>query len=327
MSKKLKAIIETIVASFDCDNNKSVFYKEQLVGALNDSQPAKNKLVNALMDIIYRDFYCATKEKLKKNTTDDLFFQSLVNATKPEQTINHGWKNIELEATGSAYLQKQNRIINAEPGNYINEYDNKYANNSGYAGVVVNPSFNKKDAYFFYVTGKTPNSGNIPIIRFYFNIKPNGATTLIQSIKEHFNRFGVPFIFKCCAKPAYYNRTDTAVLYIDYNLFSIAIQLLQKVIGDVKVFLNKNVPLFTYKISNGFSFAENPQGNLSFGQSRSNVIAAGIVDAMLEGKNKNDFADFVLECFNRDGFNTNKPYLNPSSTICYNFSLGGFKND
>lgn len=328
MSKELKEIIETITKAFDCSEDKRVMYNQQTIGALSNTQQEKNQLTNKLMDIIYRDFYCAIPSTVKKKNTDEKsFYQLLVNTSQTEQTINKGWKRIEHEASGGVYVQKHNRIIYTEAGNYIYEYDSRLANNSGYTGVVVNPPHNTPDAYFYYVKSNTPGSGSVPIIRFYFNVKHIGAPSLIQSLKTHFNKFDVPFIFKCCAKPEYYNRVDTAVLYIDYNLFSIAIQLLQKVIDDVKKFLNKQVPMFTFKIANGVSFAENPSGNLSFGQSRCYVIAAAIIDCMLTGKNKIDFSSYVTECFKLDGYNLEKIYLNPSSTMSYNFMLGGFIND
>ena len=328
MSKGFKTLIEAIATAFDCSEEKSVMYNQHTIGALSNTQQEKTRLITTLMDIIYRDFYCAIPSSVKKNNTDNKsFYQLLVNASQAEQTISKGWKILEHESSGGTYLQKHNRIIYAEAGNYIFEYDNRYANNSGYTGVVVNPPHNKHDAYFYYVKSIIPGSDSIPIIRFYFNIKNTGAPALIQSVKTHFNKFGVPFVFKCCAKPEYYNRVDTAVLYIDYNLFSIAVQLLQKVVADVKKYLNKQVPVFTYRITDGVSFAENPSGNLSLGQSRCYVIATAIIDGMLAGKNKNDFTDFIIECFKRDGYNLEKIYLNPLSNLSYNFMLGGFKND
>lgn len=328
MSKALKNIVETIVAPFESDANYSVLYNGQLLGVLDNSLSTRNQVVASLMDIIYRDFYCAIPStSVKSNEDNEAFYQSLAKAAQPEQAISNGWKFLEREVTGSAYLQKQNRVLLAEPGNYVYEYNNRYDNNSGYADIVVNPPNNKRDDYFYYVKGKSPGSGTIPIVRFYFNIKHDGATALIQSIKTHFNKFDVPFVFKCCAKADYYRRNDTAVLYIEYNLFSISIQLLEKVIAEVKSFLNKDVPLLTRKVCDGFSFAENPQGNFSFGQSRCHVIASGIIDCIIAGRNKSDFAGYILETFQREGYDLERLYLNPSSAMHYNFSLGGFKND
>lgn len=326
MNSALNNVIDDIVADFTCDAAKTVSYKQQFLCNAPINQIERNQLINMLMDIIYRDFYCGISSVVNGQQDEMTFLQLLKKSVQPQQTISKGWRLQEQEGNGGVYVQKDNRIIYAEAGNYTIDYDEVHQNRSGYVNVVVNPPPNNPGEYFYYVKGISPISGNVPIIRFYFNVKPSGAALLISSLCNHFNIFEVPFTFKCCAKPSYYNRRDTAVLYIDYNLFPVSIQLLEKVIAEVKGFLNSEVPLFTYKITNGFSFAENPQANLSFGQSRCRVIAEGITDSIVTGAEKETYTKNILECFKREGFILDKLFLNPKSNMQYNFSLGGFKH-
>jgi hypothetical protein len=185
---------------------------------------------------------------------------------------------------------------------------------------------NNKKNYFYYISGSTPDSGNeSPIVRFYFNQQPKGSPELIKQITNYFNLHQVPFTFKCCQNIADYNRTDSAVLYVAYNYFAISIQLLEKIIAQVKQFLNKEVPLFSLQLTDGFSFAENPFENLSFGQSRCNIIAVGICNCVTKKIKKENWADSILEKLIEEGLNPEKMYLNPSSVYNYNFALANFK--
>lgn len=326
MKTNTQKIIENIVAAFNVDEGHTIFYTQHNIGTVTGDMQEQNKLVNRIMDLLYSNFYCKTSQAVKSTIDDDAFYKLLQNEGNSQQVLDKGWKLIEQEANGDVYIQKQNRLIHARAGSYLIEQASP-AGRFAYVTASVMPPNNTPGEYFFYVTSETPFSGNMPVARFYFNINPVGAPVLIKLIRAHFNLFGVPFTFKCCAKPSYYNRTDTAVLYIDYSFFSISIQLLEKVVAGVKKFLNKDVPLFTYKIENGFSFAEDPGGNLSFGQNRCRIVANGLIECFVSKFKKEKWVELIVKKFIADGYNVDKLYLNPASSIQYNFSLGGFINE
>ena len=143
--------------------------------------------------------------------------------------------------------------------------------------------------------------------------------------KFNFNLFNIPFSFKCCASRKEYRRSDSAVLYVGNHLFAISIQLLEKIIAEIKNHLKKETPLFALRLTDGFSFAENPNSQLSFGQSRCNIIAEGLIENFQKNVLPKDRIGNLLKKISAAGLNLNAMHLNAGSTFPYDFTLATFE--
>lgn len=332
--QQIKKIIATICDSFTLNKSNNIIFNNSIIENLNDSENNKKRIVQKISTTIYNNFYCAsakveTPEKTIHQQPGEVFAQSLLHAYNPAPSLSKGWKKIEKERNGITYLQKQNEVIRLYPGQFMCEYDqkeNSYGLSDYYS--ILNPPLNlNSNGYFHYIHGSAPHMGSEhPLIRFYFHTHPDGAPLLIKLISANFNRFRVPFTFKCCANKKDYTRTDSAVLYLAHHFFSISIQLLEKIIPQIRSFLKKETPLFTLRICDGFSFAENPfNNNLSFGQSRSNLIAEGVYEFFTNKNNSDKMIDYVLEKIKKAGYDFNALHLNPASTFPYDFTLATFQ--
>ena len=129
-------------------------------------------------------------------------------------------------------------------------------------------------------------------------------------------------MFKCTNHPDLYNRADGAVLYVLRKQFRITTQLIRKIMVKVKPFLKTEVPLFTKRLAPGLSYAEDPGFNQSFGMSRSQIIAEGIVNAY-QLRRSNQTAQFneILKAFKEHGLDINKTHLKPNSHWEYDFNF------
>ncbi len=327
--KNTAASIHRIVSAFKLDEKGTLFFKNNIIHFI-DSQNT-NACVELISNLLYKHFYSGIGDstEIKSDLSDqqNQFYEQLIDAYNPSPGFNKGWVLLEKEINGVANLQKEESIIKCAPGQFVYEYDeiDKFFKHSYFISVLTPPILNDKKNYFYYVSGSTPDFGNeVPVVRFYFNIMPQGVPQLIKYLTNYFNLFCIPFNFKCCQNIGDYNRTDSAVLYISYYHFAISIQLLEKIILKIKPYLKTEIPLFSLHITDGFSFAENPFGNLSFGQSRCNTIAAGIYDCVLRKSALDVWSEYILEKIVASGYSLEKMHLNPGSVYQYNFSLVNF---
>ena len=157
---------------------------------------------------------------------------------------------------------------------------------------------------FYYAFGETVCEFDEfeDLFRYYWNIAPEGAPRLTAAVTRDFNRFQVPFRFKCGRTPAMCRRRDAAVLYIHRRYESIASLLLERVHAEIADFLRDSVPLFTQRVAPGLGFAEDPGGE-SFGQSRSRILA----DAMLAARTLQE----LRRQFAQRGLSLDEPWRNP----------------
>jgi len=114
-----------------------------------------------------------------------------------------------------------------------------------------------------------------------------------------------------------YVRSDAAVLYLDKKHVPVVSILLKSVLAELKDDLNEEIPLFTKKLYKGVGFAEDPGKGMSFGVSRSQVIAEALVEAFLS--EKQDVLAHVLTTLERKGFLIESMYLNKPTELIPNF--------
>jgi len=98
-------------------------------------------------------------------------------------------------------------------------------------------------------------------------------------------------------------------------------KLIKNIHQEVLELLNEEVPMFTLQLAKGLSFAENPPWyKISFGQSRSQIIARGLLKAWNEKVPAENVSDFLRLTIIENNLNPEKFYLNPRSSYEYDFS-------
>jgi len=153
------------------------------------------------------------------------------------------------------------------------------------------------------------------MLRFYWNVTKEGAPRLMGEITGRFNRFRIPFRFKCGCLGSGYPRRDAAVLYVHARYYAISALVVQSVHPIVKPSLNASTPLFTKHLADGLGFAEDPGG--SFGENRMKILAAAMVAT--PGKPVEERLAEVRRQFEQRELWPDEPWLNPGSVDRYDF--------
>jgi hypothetical protein len=170
---------------------------------------------------------------------------------------------------------------------------------------------------FYYAFGATVSEfeESERVVRFFWNITRDGAPRLMESITQSFNRFQIPFRFKCASRASDYPRRDAAVLYLHPRYYSIAALAVEAVHAQLLPWLNPGTPLFTKRLADGLALAEDP--GESFGENRSKILAAAM--AATRGKSLDERRAEVRRQFEQRGLSLDQPWLNAGSTDSYEF--------
>ena len=286
-------------------------------------------LESYISDIIYRQFYSIgdTENEAQKINPElvpgyidrkILFIKTLSEANQNTIEWDPYWTVTGFDGE-KAIIQKNEFVKLLKPGMYViaDEGDT----------IAVGSRVHLKEPLeddsiqpvFFYIFGAATLQDGIDTLRFYFNMKPDGAAHLIFHLSTLFNKYLIPFSFKCLNEAGWYSRTDNAVLYIDKRFHTIAGDVLQLVYNEIYPWVNTKTPLFTKKLANGLGFAEDPGYGQSFGDTRCAIITKLIIKN--SGSEKKLSRTQVKNAFIERGFDIEKLYLNQYSKMEYPYTI------
>ncbi len=275
--------------------------------------------VNSLINILYSECY-ALKEKhqngLAKNgnfefALDESFLAQLSENNLSLDKIDTGWEIKQNHLNGFLDVTKHDKIKTIHYTQIVKQ------NTTDQSKPLLDLSFPKEDKYrqktFYYVFSNENFDTNKKMTRIYWNIKSQGAASLIHEITKKFNHYNIPFIFKCLNHPNLYFRRDAAVLYVYDENLAIVTFLLPDIWNRLQEHLEADVPLFTFKYKKGLGIAENPSLHESFGMNRIGIVAASLINNCASPLNENQILERISNDFLKKGINPESPYLNKGS--------------
>lgn len=286
-------------------------------------------LVLLLKDVFYEQCYCRrfsgqyyqSPVDVANNIQD--FQAALSQANETLERWDNDWI-IEQTLPGGQYLAKKNgKYKLVFPGEFINlDYSVALPIEGTRISIhCLKESLSFQPAFYFVFSNEINIEQNlITIVRFYFNIKSSGAAELIQLLTRQLNKCKIPFSFKCLNNPALFTRSDAAVLYVIKPYYHITSQVLYNIYPKVQSKMNAQVPLFTKKLSEGLSMAEDPGNGDSFGMHRCRLLARGIYNSYLNNDTSAENTMLSIEqSFNVNGISLNTPYMNSGQPDDYLF--------
>jgi HopA1 effector protein family len=273
-------------------------------------------LIKTISDSIYQKYY--TSESTDKPLKIKSFVQKLKKANTSKSFWSKQWKVVNVNSDGSVIVDKNELRKLAKSGEYLKEVPIKNLKQGDFVKLFIPTELLTQEDGFFHIYSKEISDDfNEAMIRFYFNLTPEGAIKLVELLSE---KLTIPFHFKCLKKSASYTRADAGVLYFDKRYFFEIYPILQTIFTEIKPFLKPETPLFSLKIANGIGFAENPpEEGESFGTNRSKLIAEAIVKAFWEEIPTEKRLTKVRELIESMGYNFEKLYLNPNARFPYQF--------
>lgn len=333
MSKSILLQIEKIASAFSL-KNEAVYFDDDKTGIPVNTPDENNRNIQLLTDIIYTNCYCRNRFHYKKEKPNaeryseserSAFTAKLISSNRTIEALDHGWTAEETNETGSVLAAKKEFQIITIAGNYLKQSHTISEIKEGdKMSIRLLKDSSKPGDHFYFISGQEQHDWWLTgSVRFYWNLKPEGASRLLELVSTQFNRFGIPFGLKCCTDPDAYNRNDSGVLYLANCYLSIGIKFVKEVHNSLSDFLNDDVPMFTLKLAKGLSFAENPPWHtISFGQSRSQIIARGLFKAWSQNAPVSKAAEIIMQTIIENDLNPEKFYLNPRS--CFEYDFTGF---
>jgi hypothetical protein len=242
----------------------------------------------------------------------------LEGANQSRASWDEGWKIDQMLGDGRILARKGAIARAFLPGEYLTYLG---VGSGPKAGALVNIFIARGSAElqpgFYYAFGETVSEfqEDEQTVRFFWNVTAEGAPRLTEAITREFNRFQIPFRFKCASRSSAYPRHDAAVLYLHARYYPIAALVMEKVHAHVSPWLATGTPLFTKRLADGLAFAEDP--GESFGENRSKILAAAMVAS--HGKTIDQRMAEVRRQFEQRGLSLDQPWLNPGSVDLYAF--------
>ncbi len=287
-------------------------------------------LVLLLKDVFYEQCYCRqfTGKYYQPIIADagnnvQAFQAALSQANQTMERWDNDW-TIEQILPGGQYLANKNgKYKLVFPGEFINlDYSAALPKEGARISIhCLKESLGFQQAFYFVFSNEINIDPNlVTLVRFYFNIKSTGAVKLIQLLTRQLNKYKIPFSFKCLNNPALFIRSDAAVLYVNKPYYHITSQVLYNIYPKVQSEMNSQVPLFTKKLSDGLSIAEDPGNGDSFGMHRCRLFARGIYNSYLNnGTSPENILQSIEQSFKANEISLHTPYMNSGEQDDYLF--------
>lgn len=293
--------------------------------------PTQDPLILQLQQQLYQHCFChrfqgylsapsINNSSINRSEEDNLL-QILSGANQSRDLWDGGWQVYQILPSGQILARKGDLIRTVWAGEFMTQDGPGMAPRVGAMINLFAPRESRTmqpGFYFVFAETLMDDQDLKNFLRFYWNIQPDGAATLIQLITQVLNQFQVPFRFKCLSNRAFFNRIDAAVLFVSKRFYRITAELLSDVYPRLQKSLQPDSPLFTQQLAPGLGLAEDPGTGESFGMHRCRLVAEGLWNAYIQGWQTEPVRlQEVTKRFAQEGMTLERPYLNPGSIDQY----------
>ena len=252
------------------------------------------------------------------------FFQQLHDANDGEGYFSEGWLILRAESGDDDslvvkngglrfYIQRERHLRAVEQQAKVGET------------VAIKLPKNRLQNEFYVAIGNlgfNSPSKTDTLVRIYFNLTPEGAVAVMESLTRMLNQAGILFSFKILYNPQQYHRFDAGVLYFDKLDYEAVSLILAAIHLEYRSYFLPEVPLFTKQLAVGMSVAEEPNLKFaqseSFGMNRCQIVTDGLLKAFDAGQDSAaERMSAILAQFAMVGIDLQHPYLNSDSENIY----------
>lgn len=314
-----------ILAAAEIESASTVRYAGHASATVPTPDPEHKALTAALTGFIYNFGYAHSKipDAATEPRADADFHAALSSANRSRERWDPLWRVYQADSSLKLSVEKRGVHRQAAPGHYT---FTSAPNRSAAGGDEVTVHAPKESANvqpgFYFAFGETLASefDDAQLSRFYFNLAVSSVPELLAWISTDLNRYRIPYRFKCLLDPALYERRDPAVLYLGKRFVPAFLRLAaarRKILRDQ---VRDGVPMFTKPLLRGVGAADEPGGGLSFGQSRSRMVAEGLVAAWLRGEERAaERLQSIAARFVASGISMGTPWLSESARDLYHW--------
>ncbi|MBD2693469.1 T3SS effector HopA1 family protein [Anabaena catenula] len=267
-----------------------------------------------------------TNDKLEQNLENnslfgvDLeFYDRLHTRNKSEGYWSHNWQVVREETDSTLAVQKNGLTLHVDPNLHVLPTNQEVT-----VGKFVSIRMPKNVVQngFYMAVANAGSQNNHEITRVYFNLTPEGAASVMESLTDQLNKIPISFSFKALYNPSDYRRYDSAVLYFNKGQYDVVNTVLKRVYTENESYFLEQVPLFTKLLAPGLACAEEPDQKFgeqeSFGTHRCQIIANGLIAAWQQGENTPEGRlASIIKHFSLQKIQLQRPYLNAKSKDIY----------
>jgi HopA1 effector protein family len=317
--QQLRAIVEAV--SFPSPGFARVTNRRNAARDIVVAGPSDN--FSGLKIALYGDHYCllpSASATAAAHGDGAAFLAGLKAANPIGYRYEDGWTVLRADATAIVVVNAARQQRLATP-NEIVPLANAIAPGLPVRLVTLRDMVTAANGHYL-ISGRPlfdPQSGRQ--VRFYWNVAPEGAATLLREIGARLERRRIPFQAKVPVDPALYERTDAGVLYLNDEDVEAANDAIAATYDAVRAHLRPAAPLFTRELAPGLAFAESPPNRESFGVHRCGLVAEGLVLAEQRGARDADARlAIVRERLTAYGLDLAHLERNPTSRYPYRFA-------
>jgi hypothetical protein len=177
--------------------------------------------------------------------------------------------------------------------------------------------------YFAFGNGSQQDTRDTsdPLVRFYWHLTADSAVPYMALATTLLNQAGVPFRTKVLSDPTQYVRADAGVLYLERRYFGPAREIVREIHERMRPGLRPGVPMFTKALADGLGLAEDPNNQMSFGQSRCRIAARTLCACFAQGvSDPEERLSLLMKAFEEEGLDPASPHLDKNSTDFYSLT-------
>jgi hypothetical protein len=264
----------------------------------------------------------ALHQNLENNTflgVDLEFYDRLHKSNTGEGYFDPGWQVLRQEPDGSLAVTKGGLTLHIERDQHLQPVEQSAA--VGDSVAIRMPRNLVQNGFYMAVSNAGPDT-HPQTVRVYFNLSPEGAVAVMQSLTQQLNEIRIPFTFKVLYNPSDYGRYDSGVLYFEKSNYQAVRQVLRSVYVENQLHFRTEVPLFTKLLAPGLALAEEPDCKFaaveSFGMNRCQIVANGLLEARQNGDESPETRMIsIRQHFSLLGIDWQRSYLNANSEDIY----------
>ncbi|MBD2607484.1 hypothetical protein H6G81_23895 [Scytonema hofmannii FACHB-248] len=261
-------------------------------------------------------------QNLENNTflgIDVEFYDRLHKSNLGEGYFDPGWCVLRQESDESLAVNKGGLTLHIERDRHLQPAEQSAS--VGNLVAIRMPRNLVQNGFYMAVSDAGPDT-HPQTVRVYFNLTPEGAVVVMESLTQQLNQIRIPFTFKVLYNPSDYGRYDSGVLYFEKSNYEIVRQVLKSVYAENQLHFRTEVPLFTKLLAPGLALAEEPDCKFaaveSFGMNRCQIVANGLLEARATGdESPQNRMAFIHQHFSLLGIDWQHSYLNANSEDIY----------